>query len=107
LRGRRDPTNEAFDVTDRRAAPIIQSLPSAGFLLSAAMSSPSALHLHHLRHWHHPVVQVIHDPNRTADNECVNQYAECGREYVVGVVRSRGACADLFGGAFGPNGDLA
>jgi hypothetical protein len=29
---------------------------------------PSPLHLHHLMHRHHVFVQVIHDPQRSADH---------------------------------------
>ena len=52
----------------------------------------SALHLHHLIHRHHVVVQVRHDPERTREQQENNQHAEGERHDIVDVVR---ACRDV------------
>src|SRR6266403_1672806 len=48
------------------------------------------LHLHDLVHWHHVVVEVCHDPDRSADHKEDDQDPERQRQHVVGVVRPRG-----------------
>src|SRR6202163_4572085 len=49
-----------------------------------------ALHPHDLIHRHHVVVEVRHDPERTADHKNDDQDAERQRQHVVGVVGSGG-----------------
>jgi predicted RNA methylase len=47
----------------------------------------SPLHLHHLMHRRHVLVQVVHDPERTADEQRDDQHAESERHGIVGIVR--------------------
>ena len=54
----------------------------------AATSLP--LHLHDAFHRHHVVVHVIHDPQRSDDQQEHDQHAERQRQHVVGVVRPGG-----------------
>src|SRR6266403_2133592 len=48
------------------------------------------LHLHNLIHRHHVVVEVRHDPERSAHHKDDDQNAEGERQHVIGVVGPRG-----------------
>ena len=54
-------------------------------------SKSLALHLHHLIHRrHHALVEMAHDPDRTANDERDDQNAEGQRQHVVSIVRRGG-----------------
>ena len=57
------------------------------------------LHLHDLIHRHHVVIEVRHDPERSADHKEHDQDAERQRQHVVGVVRPRGDVQENNGAA--------
>src|SRR5215472_466314 len=67
--------------------PRSRGVPLQGARGRAAERSP--LHLHHLVHRRHILVEVIHDPERAGDHQRDDQDAERQRQHVVGVVRSR------------------
>src|ERR1700710_2854654 len=54
---------------------------------TVCMTSP--LHLHHLFHGNHVLVEVGHDPQRTADDQRDDQDAESQCQHIVGVVWRR------------------
>src|SRR3984893_1403563 len=59
-------------------------------LSSSMQSRRLPLHLHDLIHRHHVVVEVRHDPERSAHHEHDDQDAEGERQHVIGVVGARG-----------------
>ena len=58
-----------------------------------------ALHLHDLIHRHQVVVEVSHDPERSADHKEHDQDAERQRQHGIGVVRPRGDVQENNGAA--------
>src|SRR5215471_10058518 len=73
----------------KRRASRLMGRRSRGVLLRGARgraAERSPLHLHHLLHRHQVLVEVIHDPQRSADHQRNGEHAERQRQHVVGVV---------------------
>src|ERR1700716_2650782 len=64
--------------------------PKRARLLAVRQQLVLPLHLHDLIHRHHVVVEVRHDPERSAHHKKDDQDTEGERQHVVGVVGTRG-----------------
>src|SRR6267154_981235 len=64
--------------------------PKRACLCAARQQLVLPLHLHDLIHRHHVVIEVRHDPERSAHHKHDDQDTEGEREHVVGVVGARG-----------------